>query len=67
MSGSGANSAAHVGASVHACRRQPAERNSVPDNSANGSDHYTDYAFDAGYQFLGDGTHIATVQTRLHA
>ena len=26
------------------------------------TDHYTDYAFDAGYQFLGDGTHIATVQ-----
>jgi hypothetical protein len=27
-----------------------------------GQDHYTDYAFDAGYQFLGDGTHIVTAQ-----
>ena len=28
----------------------------------NGQDRYSDYAFDAGYQFLGDGTHIVTVQ-----
>ena len=27
-----------------------------------GSDTYRDIAFDGGYQFLGDGTHIATVQ-----
>ena len=27
-----------------------------------GHDQYTDYAFDAGYQFLGNGTHIAMVQ-----
>ncbi len=27
-----------------------------------GQDRYTDYAFDAGYQFLGDGTHIVTLQ-----
>lgn len=27
-----------------------------------GQDRYTDYAFDAGYQFLGDGTHIVTAQ-----
>ena len=27
-----------------------------------GRDHFSDYAFDAGYQFLGDGTHIVTVQ-----
>jgi hypothetical protein len=27
-----------------------------------GGDHYTDYAIDGGYQFLGDGTHIVTVQ-----
>lgn len=26
-----------------------------------GADHYTDYAVDAGYQYLGDGTHIFTV------
>jgi len=30
--------------------------------NAFGADHYTDVAFDAGYQFLGDGTHIATIQ-----
>jgi len=27
-----------------------------------GQDHYTDYALDAGYQFLGNGTHIVTAQ-----
>lgn len=27
-----------------------------------GQDRYSDYAFDASYQFLGDGTHIVTVQ-----
>ena len=27
-----------------------------------GRDHYRDYGVDAGYQFLGDGTHIVTVQ-----
>src|SRR5262249_48690476 len=27
-----------------------------------GRDHYRDYSVDAGYQFLGDGTHIVTVQ-----
>ena len=27
-----------------------------------GRDHFRDYAFDAGYQYLGDGTHIVTVQ-----
>ncbi len=31
-------------------------------SSAFGQDHYTDYSFDAGYQFLGSGTHIATWQ-----
>jgi hypothetical protein len=28
-----------------------------------GRDHYTDYAVDAGYQWLGDGTHIFTIQS----
>jgi hypothetical protein len=28
-----------------------------------GRDHYRDYAADAGYQWLGDGTHIFTLQT----
>jgi hypothetical protein len=27
-----------------------------------GRNHYRDYGVDAGYQFLGDGTHIVTVQ-----
>ncbi len=27
-----------------------------------GRDHFSDYAFDAGYQYLGDGTHIVTAQ-----
>ena len=27
-----------------------------------GRDHYRDYGVDAGYEFLGDGTHIVTVQ-----
>ena len=31
-------------------------------SGVNGQDRYTDYGFDAGYQFLGDGTHIVTVQ-----
>ena len=26
----------------------------------NGQDRYTDYAFDAGYMFPGNGTHIET-------
>jgi hypothetical protein len=31
-------------------------------SGAFGRDHFQDYAFDAGYQFLGDGTHRVTVQ-----
>ena len=27
-------------------------------DGSNGRDLYSDYAFDAGYQYLGDGTHI---------
>jgi hypothetical protein len=56
-------SSAHVGALfMHADVNPPS---GVPFQSTgvDGSDHYTDYAIDAGYQFLGDGTHIATVQT----
>ncbi len=33
-----------------------------PGTGTPGGDHYTDFAVDSGYQFLGDGTHIATVQ-----
>lgn len=48
-------SAAHVGALfMHA--------DIDPMLATPGGDHYTDYSFDAGYQFLGDGKHIATVQ-----
>jgi hypothetical protein len=31
-------------------------------DGSNGRNHYTDYAVDAGYQFLGDGTHVVTLQ-----
>ena len=48
-------SAAHVGALF-----MKADVN--PMLGTTGGDHYTDYAVDGGYQFLGDGTHIATVQ-----
>ena len=46
---------------VHARRRQSRRRH-LHCHGRLGADHYTDYAFDGGYQFLGDGTHIATVQ-----
>lgn len=54
-------SAAHVGALFMHADVNPAVDTFITTN-ANGSDHYTDYAFDASYQFMGDGTHIATVQ-----
>lgn len=54
-------SAAHVGALFMHADVNPAVDTFATSN-LNGSDHYTDYAFDGGYQFLGDGTHIATVQ-----
>lgn len=54
----GANSA-HVGGLLLHANLNPAtgERSAT---SAFGRDRYTDTAVDAGYQFLGDGTHIAT-------
>jgi hypothetical protein len=55
-------SAAHVGALFLHADVDPAIDTFATSN-LNGADHYTDYAFDAGYQFLGDGTHIATAQT----
>jgi hypothetical protein len=55
------SSAAHVGALFMHADVNPATDNFVTSN-AFGTDHYTDYAVDASYQFLGDGTHIATVQ-----
>ena len=48
-------SAAHVGALFM-------NANVNPMSGSSGTDRYTDYAVDGGYQFLGDGTHIATVQ-----
>lgn len=50
-----ATSAAHVGALFM-------KANVDPQLGTPGGDHYTDYAVDGSYQFLGDGTHIATVQ-----
>ena len=57
-------SAAHVGATFMHADVNPIDPMGLPNRTtnANGTDHYTDYAIDAGYQFLGDGTHIATVQ-----
>ncbi|HEX2942637.1 MAG TPA: hypothetical protein VHO91_16420 [Rhodopila sp.] len=56
------NNAAWVGALfMHADAAPPS---GVPYQATGvyGYDHYTDYAVDAGYQFLSDGTHIATIQ-----
>jgi hypothetical protein len=53
--------AAHVGALFMHADVNPVIDTYVASN-ASGADHYTDFALDAGYQFLGDGTHIATVQ-----
>ena len=48
-------SAAHIGTTF-------LNVNANPMNGASGVDQYTDYAFDGSYQFLGDGTHVVTVQ-----
>lgn len=55
-------SAAHVGALFMHADVSPPSGVPFQATAAFGNDHYTDYAFDGGYQFLGDGTHIATVQ-----
>jgi hypothetical protein len=55
------SSDAHVGALYMHADVNPAT-DLFAASSAFGTDHYTDYAFDADYQFLGDGTHVATVQ-----
>lgn len=54
-------SAAHVGATFMHADVNPSTGPFAASNAA-GSDHYTDYSIDGGYQFLGDGTHVATVQ-----
>ncbi len=55
------NSAAHAGALFMHADALPAA-DTYTAGAAGPADHYTDYAFDGSYQFLGDGTHIATVQ-----
>jgi len=53
--------AAHVGALYMQSNVNPVVDVRMT-SGAFGRDHFQDYAFDAGYQFLGDGTHIFTVQ-----
>ena len=53
--------AAHVGAIYMQSNVNPTVDTFVTDGS-NGRDHYQDYAIDASYQYLGDGTHIFTAQ-----
>ena len=55
-------SAAHVGALFMHADVSPTVDTFATSNAA-GNDHYTDYAVDAGYQFLGDGTHVVTFQS----
>ena len=53
---------AHVGALYMQSNVNPVSGTFMTDGS-NGRDHYQDYAFDAGYQYLGDGTHIVTLES----
>ena len=55
-----AGQSAHVGALVLHAGLNPATGDRTVDGFF-GRDSYTDLAIDAGYQFLGDGTHIATM------
>ena len=52
---------AHVGAAFMHSNFNPTISNFSTDGS-NGHDSYTDYMIDGGYQFLGDGTNVVTVQ-----
>lgn len=60
------NQAAHVGALFMHANVNPGVLNddgsAFISSGAAGQDSYSDYAFDGGYQFLGDGTHIVTAQ-----
>jgi len=58
----GTSAAAHVGALFMHANVNPPTGIPFQTTGVNGSNNYTDYAVDAGYQFLGNGTHIATVQ-----
>jgi hypothetical protein len=51
--------AAHVGALLLSANTNPAISAHTADGS-HGRNRFTDYALDAGYQYLGDGTHIGT-------
>lgn len=55
---------AHVGAIYLQSNVNPVSGPFRTDGSA-GQDHYRDYAVDAGYQYLGDGTHIVTAESIL--
>jgi hypothetical protein len=57
------NQAAHVGATFMHADVNPPSGTPFQTTNVTGSDHYTDYGVDVGYQFLGDGTHIVTVQS----
>ena len=52
---------AHVGAIYFQSNVSPSIAPRETDSS-NGHDSYTDYAIDGGYQFLGTGKHIVTVE-----
>jgi hypothetical protein len=52
---------AHVGALLLSANINPATAGRIA-TGAFGRDTYTDYSFDAGYQFLGDRTHIGTLE-----
>ena len=56
------NQAAHLGALFMRADVNPPTGVPFQSSGLNGQDRYSDYAFDASYQFLGDGTHIVTVQ-----
>ncbi len=54
--------AAHVGAIFMHADVNPPNGIAFQTDGSMGVDHYTDYAADGSYQYLGDGTHIVTVQ-----
>lgn len=53
---------AHVGALFMHADVDPSTGVPYQTTGINGADHYTDYAFDASYQFIGQGPHSVTVQ-----
>ena len=56
------NQAAHIGALFMRADVNPPTGVPFQSNGDFGQNRYTDWGFDAGYQFMGDGTHIVTVQ-----